>query len=122
MFIKGRTIASGEGVTGWVLANRKPFCNTDPRLDLPPALFEQFDAYRTLAAFPIIRQASLYGAVTIYSSELHSYSAPQQKRLRESTGLLAAALARLSDEELQVNTACSAMGLADAVLDYELTH
>lgn len=122
MFVKGRTIASGEGVTGWVLANRKPFCNTDPRLDLPPALIDQFDAYRTLAAFPIIRQASLYGAVTIYSSELNSYSAPQQKRLRESTGLLAAALARLSEEELQVTTACSAMRLADAVLDYELTH
>ncbi len=34
--IKGRSIALGEGVTGWVLANRQPFSNTDPRLDFRP--------------------------------------------------------------------------------------
>jgi putative nucleotidyltransferase with HDIG domain len=122
MFVKGRTIASGEGVTGWVLANRKPFCNTDPKLDLPASLVDQFGGYRTLAAFPIIRQSAMYGAVTVYSSELDSYSAPQQKRIREAVGLLATALARLSEEEMPVNNACSSLGLADTVLEYELTH
>ena len=122
MFVKGRTIASGEGVTGWVLANRKPFCNTDPRLDLPSSLVDQFSGYRTLAAFPIIWQAAMYGAVTVYSSELDSYSAPLQKRLREAVGLLATALARVSEEEIPLNTGCSSLGLADTVLEYELTH
>ena len=105
-----------------MLANRKPFCNTDPRLDLPSSLVDQFSGYRTLAAFPIIWQAAMYGAVTVYSSELDSYSAPLQKRLREAVGLLATALARVSEEEIPLNTGCSSLGLADTVLEYELTH
>ncbi|MBV9958828.1 MAG: HD domain-containing protein, partial [Acidobacteria bacterium] len=32
----GRKITPGEGVTGWAMANRQSFCNTDPKLDLPP--------------------------------------------------------------------------------------
>ena len=121
-FVKGNTIASGEGVTGWVLANRKPFCNTDPRLDLPPSLIDQFGGYRTLAAVPIIRQATMYGAVTVYSSKLDSYSASRQKRLREAVGLLATALARMSVEEMSVSTDYSSLELEGTVLDYGLAN
>ncbi len=51
--LEGRVVEAGEGVTGWVLANRQPFCNADPRLDLHPHLAERFAAYRTLAAVPV---------------------------------------------------------------------
>ncbi len=122
MFVKGRTIALGEGVTGWVLANRKAFCNADPKLDLPASLVEQFAGYQTLAAFPIIRHGAMYGAVTVYSSELDTYSTALQRMLREAVGLLAAALARLAEEGTPVPTASAALGLADTVLEYELTH
>jgi putative nucleotidyltransferase with HDIG domain len=64
MFLKGRVIRPGEGVTGWVLANRKQFCNTDPRLDLPPSVVEQNADYKTLAAFPIIKDETMYGVVS----------------------------------------------------------
>jgi len=121
-YVKGNTIAPGEGVTGWVLANRKPFCNTDPRLDLPPALIDKYSGYRTMAALPIIWKDTMFGAVTVYSSELDSYSRPQQKRLRDAVGLLATALGRLSEEELTVSTASVSLGLSDSVLEYELTH
>src|SRR5262249_53558644 len=73
IFLTGRTIAPGEGVTGWVLANRKPFCNADPKLDLPASLTEHFDGYKTLAAFPIMKGPVLYGAVTVYSSAFCQY-------------------------------------------------
>jgi hypothetical protein len=86
--IKGRSIAIGEGVTGWVLANRQPFCNADPRLDLPPQLAEHFDGYRTLAAFPLVKENEIYGALTLYSSTLAEYDADHKRLLEEAATLL----------------------------------
>jgi putative nucleotidyltransferase with HDIG domain len=90
--LKGRRIALGEGVTGWVIANKKPFCNTDPKLDLPARLADYFSAYRTLAVFPIKRDGAVYGAVSLYSSALNQYNAEHYKCLEEAVSLLAARL------------------------------
>jgi hypothetical protein len=88
----GRKVMPGEGVAGWVIANRHPFCNTDPRLDLPPTLAEKFASYRTLAIFPIIKGKELFGTVALYSSVLGEYSSNLQRLLSEATSLLALAL------------------------------
>jgi putative nucleotidyltransferase with HDIG domain len=90
--LKGRQVASGEGVTGWVLVNRQPFCNADPRLDLPPQFAEQFAPLRTLAALPLVKGTELYGALTLYSYRLAEYDLNHKRLLEESAKLLAAAL------------------------------
>ncbi|MGH9903892.1 MAG: GAF domain-containing protein, partial [Pyrinomonadaceae bacterium] len=77
---------------GWVLANRKPFCNTDPKLDLPPDLVPQFAAYRTLAVMPISKDKEMHGAVALYSSALAEYDADRQRLLEEAVRLVASAL------------------------------
>jgi putative nucleotidyltransferase with HDIG domain len=97
--LKGRRIALGEGVTGWVIANKKPFCNTDPKLDLPPQLADCFSTYRTLAVFPIMKDDAIYGAITLYSASLLCYTVEHHRRLEEATSLLAAALS--VDEEFR---------------------
>ena len=118
MFLKGRRITSGAGVTGWVLANREPFCNTDPKLDFPSSLAELSPDYRTLAVLPIIRDSKLFGAVSIYSSALDEYSANHQRLMREAVSVLASALSVMSSGvELK-----SQMKLSDSALDSELTH
>lgn len=139
MLLEGRKIASGEGVTGWVLANRAPFCNTDPKLDLPPSLGEQTAGYRTLAVFPIMKNATMYGAVSVYSSALAEYTQAHQRLMREASALLATALAAIAETGTWGNSslraprgdaasqtplvvAGSSLGLADTVLEYELTH
>ncbi len=134
-FLRGRTIASGEGVTGWVLANRKPFCNTDPRLDLPPSVIERSPDFRTLAAFPIITDSVTYGAVTVYSSALAEYTQAHQKLMGEAVALMATALAATTQSDaLEKGPSAdddvlsplaevgSSLGLAETVLEYELTH
>jgi putative nucleotidyltransferase with HDIG domain len=90
--LRGRRVATGEGVTGWVLANRQPFCNTDPKLDLPPQLVEHFTDYRTLVVFPIVKDTDMYGAATLYSSTLTEYSADHRRLLEEALKLIGAAL------------------------------
>jgi len=118
MFLKGRRITSGAGVTGWVLANREPFCNTDPKLDFPSSLAELSPDYRTLAVLPIVRDSKLFGAVSIYSSALTEYSANHQRLMREAVSVLASALSVMSSGvELK-----SQMKLSDSALDSELTH
>ncbi len=95
--LENRSIAVGEGITGWVIANCKAFCNNDPKLDLPPALGETFAAYRTLAAFPIIKGEELHGAITLYSSALDKYTADHQHLMMETAALAAAAFSSLSE-------------------------
>jgi len=90
--LENHRVAIGEGVTGWTIANRKLFCNTDPKLDLPLALAEDFAAYRTLAAFPIITGTELIGAVTLYSATLAAYTIEHARLLEEASRLVATAL------------------------------
>jgi transcriptional regulator with GAF, ATPase, and Fis domain len=91
--LRGRKIAIGEGVTGWVLANRQPFCNTDPKLDIPPQLAEHFGEYKTLAVFPLLKETEMHGALTLYSSKLAEYDADHRRLLEEAAKLVTAALA-----------------------------
>ncbi|MGA9770490.1 MAG: HD domain-containing phosphohydrolase [Blastocatellia bacterium] len=98
--LKGRRIAMGEGVTGWVIANRKPFCNTDPKLDFPSNLAIHFESYRTLAAFPMVRNKQRFGAVTLYSATLSVYTADQQRLMEEAVALIATALSANSEAAL----------------------
>lgn len=93
-FLEGRTITPGEGVTGWVIATRKPFSNTDPKLDLPNLPLSGEAAFKTLAAYPIASDTLLYGAVTLYSSALNEYGLHHQRLLGEAVAILSAELAQ----------------------------
>jgi putative nucleotidyltransferase with HDIG domain len=135
--LEGHQLTQGEGVTGWVLANHKPFCNTDPRLDLSPSLAANFAAYKTLAVFPLVNEDEMLGAVTLYSSTLAEYSLDQQRVLGEASALLSAALS--SNSQSSLNPARPAhtsqdipqptpffpdshLKLTDAPLESELAH
>jgi putative nucleotidyltransferase with HDIG domain len=98
--LRGRMIAIGEGVTGWVLANRQPFCNTDPKLDLPPQLAEHFGEYKTLAVFPLLNETEMHGALTLYSSTLAEYNADHKRLLEEAARLITATLATSTEAAL----------------------
>ncbi|HXU08153.1 MAG TPA: GAF domain-containing protein [Blastocatellia bacterium] len=89
----GRKIELGEGVTGWVLENRKPFWNANPRLDLPISLFPDATEFKTLIAFPIISNSVTYGAVTLYSSKLKEYSQSNRRLMKDAVALMSTALA-----------------------------
>jgi len=135
MSLVGRSVAPGEGVTGWVLANRKPFCNADPKLDLPPSVIKQFPDYRTLAVFPIINDSVMYGAVTVYSSALARYTQAHQKLMKEAVALMAAALGATTHSNTREKRQSadddglspfaetgSSLGLGETVQEHELTH
>ena len=94
--LHGRRVVTGEGVTGWVLANRRPFYNAAPELDLPSALVARDDSYRTMAACPIIHGTELHGAVTLYSMTLPKYEAAHQQLAEALVALLAAEMSTVA--------------------------
>ncbi|HEX7173656.1 MAG TPA: HD domain-containing phosphohydrolase [Pyrinomonadaceae bacterium] len=96
--LAGRAVAPGEGVTGWVLANRKAFFNADPRLDLPAESAADFADYRTLGVAPLTHGEKFFGAVSLYSAALATYTAEQQRLLQAAASLAAAALADIGDD------------------------
>jgi len=91
--LRKRTMKLGEGVTGWTLVNRKPFCNTNPTLDLTALPAADAESYRTLAVFPVMRGDEIYGAVSLYSTSLAEYTTEHQRLLTEAVSLIATALA-----------------------------
>ncbi|MDT7602311.1 MAG: hypothetical protein QOF61_308 [Acidobacteriota bacterium] len=125
--LAGRHVVPGEGVTGWVLVNRQPFYNADPKLDLPPALSAHCADFRTLAACPVIHENELHGVVTLYSATLNEYGAEHQRLLEEAVRLLAAALTASTQRphaapQSHSVSSTPATNLVEVVLKSELMH
>ena len=85
---KGKSIPSGAGITGWVVANAQAMHNCDPRLDFGVLKIEMPEPYETATVVPLTRDESVLGALALYSAELSSYSA-DHLRLVEAVAKLA---------------------------------
>jgi diguanylate cyclase (GGDEF)-like protein/putative nucleotidyltransferase with HDIG domain len=95
--LAGLHIKPGEGVTGWTLANQSPFANTDPALDLYTLELNckegvGLSSYQTVAVFPIVKNEELFGALTIYSRTLKSFTADEIARVQRAAELLSEVL------------------------------
>lgn len=86
-----------------------------------------------------MKNATMYGAVSVYSSALTEYTQAHQRLMLEAAVLLATALAAITETGTWDNSRLraprgdaasqtplvvpgSSLGLADTVLEYELTH
>jgi putative nucleotidyltransferase with HDIG domain len=96
--LEGRAVRHGSGVTSWVLSNRKPLFNSDPKLDLPEEAAAHFGDYRTLAVAPVAEGRALFGAVALYSAALGEYDARHRRLLCEAADVFARSLAAVREE------------------------
>lgn len=122
--LEGRSISQTAGVTGWALVNRKPLFNSDPKLDLPEETHASFADYRTLAVAPLAHDRALFGAISLYSAELTTYDARQQKLLCDAASLFARALATNVEEPRAetIETPAKPQRFAVTTLESNLTH
>jgi len=91
--LKDRSIALGEGVTGFVLANRRPASWLDPMLDFTGLALAPGSLYRSMAALPLVKGDWLLGAVAVYSLEPGKYTEDHLRLLDTMTRLASDALA-----------------------------
>jgi diguanylate cyclase (GGDEF)-like protein/putative nucleotidyltransferase with HDIG domain len=85
-----RSIAPGEGVTGFALANRSPINQLQPSLDFNGVEIET--EYRSMASLPLFKDDILLGALSVYSTELEQYSDDHMRLLETVTRLASDAL------------------------------
>ncbi len=90
--IKARSIAPGEGVTGFALANRTPVKELHPSLDFADLKTPELN-YTAMASLPLFKDEVLIGAISLYSTELSEYSDDQMRLLETVTRLASDALA-----------------------------
>src|SRR5436190_4106028 len=84
-----RQIKIGDGATGYALKSRQPVKKADPDLDFAHSQSELASKYSTMASVPLIADAELIGAITIYSRELQAYE-DEHIRLLETISRIAA--------------------------------
>lgn len=113
---KGASIILGSGVTGWVVANRQPMYNCDPRLDFNAARIDVDIAYRTVIAVPLLKGDDVLGALTLYSAEISAYESDHLRLVEAVAKLAADAIANaLHHEETEVTALTDSLtGLANA--------
>jgi diguanylate cyclase (GGDEF)-like protein len=90
--IRGRGLAAGHGIAGWVVLNGRPMSNTDPMLDLNEFLSPDEAGYRTAAVFPLVKGDAAIGALALYTEEMDSYSSDHLHLLESVSRLTSTAL------------------------------
>jgi GAF domain-containing protein len=64
----------GEGVSGWVAANRQAMVNAEPRLDLQGRVRVGIEQAQSMIAAPIFSGAQTIGVLALYSAALSAFS------------------------------------------------
>jgi putative nucleotidyltransferase with HDIG domain len=99
----GRGIRIGQGVSGWVAANRRAMANSDPSLDFGDGFQSDGAALRSCMSLPVLLGDSLLGVITLYSTETDRFSADNMELLdslvRQFVGDFGARLQPLEDQQ-----------------------
>ncbi len=90
--LAARSIALGEGVTGFALANRSAVNQLHPSLDFKDINPEAAIKYRSMASLPLFKDDLLLGALSVYSTELEQYTDDHMRLLETVTRLASDAL------------------------------
>jgi diguanylate cyclase (GGDEF)-like protein/putative nucleotidyltransferase with HDIG domain len=90
----------GHGITGFVLAQRRVFANTDAHLDFSAAELELSDPFHNILACPLVRGEETMGVLTLYSRSAERYS-PDHIRLAETVASALADAAYHRQQKLQ---------------------
>ncbi len=87
--LRERCVAPGEGVIGFVLANRHPVNGFDPMLDFGEFALAEDERYRSMVALPLIKGERLLGVIAVYS-RAHDLYTDDHVRLLDMVARLAA--------------------------------
>ena len=72
--VHGLRIPLGQRLSGWVAANRRTICNSDPTLDFGDAARSQAVRLRSCISTPLILGEHLTGVMTLYATETNAFN------------------------------------------------
>jgi diguanylate cyclase (GGDEF)-like protein/putative nucleotidyltransferase with HDIG domain len=82
-FFSSRRIPTGEGITGWVIANARTMSDSAAELDTAGVPDEIASRVASVISSPLVREEGAFGAVTLYASRAGAYTR-EHARLLES--------------------------------------
>jgi len=88
-----REISIGEGITGFVLANRHSIHLIDPALDFTNFHLVEDNEYKSMASLPLVKDEKLLGAISTYAIQGGAYTDDHLRMLETISRLAADALA-----------------------------
>jgi len=102
--LRGRAVAPGEGVVGFVLANRRSSYLLDPMLDFADVELPEGSQFRSMVALPLVKDERVLGALAVYSQEPRRYTDDHLRLLDTVARLASDALANaMSHAEAESN-------------------
>jgi diguanylate cyclase (GGDEF)-like protein/putative nucleotidyltransferase with HDIG domain len=72
--LHGHCVAPGEGVIGFVIANRRTASGFDPMLDFTAFALPEAQTYRSMIALPLVKDERLLGVLAVYSLKPELYT------------------------------------------------
>ena len=114
--LRDRCVAPGEGVIGFVLANRCPVNGFDPMLDFGEFALAEEEHYRSMVALPLMKDERLLGVIAVYSRACAAYTDDHMRLLDMVARLAADAFANaMTHAEAESNALTDALtGLPNA--------
>ncbi|HWW75413.1 MAG TPA: diguanylate cyclase, partial [Pyrinomonadaceae bacterium] len=103
--LRGRAVAPGEGVVGFVLANRRPSFLLDPMLDFRDVSLPEGRQFRSMVALPLTKDERVLGVLAVYSSEPQRYTDDHLRLLDTVARLASDALANAMSHALAESNA-----------------
>ena len=104
-------VALGERMSGWVGANRRTICNSDPALDLAP-FGDQAPAFQSSLCTPLLVGGSLAGVLTLYAPTPQRFSTDDLHTVEAAADALAMIL--LGRDPAALGAPQTATGIAPA--------
>jgi putative methionine-R-sulfoxide reductase with GAF domain len=80
--LRGTTIGIGDGVSGWVAAQRQAIVNSEAALDLGEAARTIAPPLESCLSVPLVTGNVLVGTLTLYSAERHPFTDEQCRMLQ----------------------------------------
>jgi GGDEF domain-containing protein len=101
--VYGVRIPLGQGVSGWVAANRRTIVNSDPALDFGDIAPEAMRHLKSCLSAPIVSTTSTLGVITLYSRTVDAFDDAD----RACVELFAGQLAKISNDSDEFRAALS---------------
>ena len=91
--VRGLTSTPGDGIVGWVAANRRAALNAEPALDLGPGVLQLTPPLAACLAVPLMHAGSLLAVLAVYSSTPQGFTEDHARLLELRAPQLAGTLA-----------------------------
>jgi putative nucleotidyltransferase with HDIG domain len=95
--IRGLCAAPGDGIVGWVAANRRSAANAEPALDFGLDVMSLDPPLLSALAVPLVHEGTLVAVLVVYATTKHAFSEDNVRLLDLLAPTIASSLATVRD-------------------------